>query len=175
MDSHRYRCSHCKANVSRDMISCPSCTYLFINTVNGIKNVKEIKAEIKRKKIEIGFLLVFSLIVLGISGVIGGIGVDDADGMILFAFGGLVTLFSMIGIICSNQYIMLIHKIRKRATISDYGGYPPPSPPPPPFPPVIIYEYSDDGKYKWTCRFCGAENMTNKDRCLVCGYMKTKQ
>lgn len=175
MNSHSYHCSHCKADVSKNIESCPSCNYLFINTVEGIANVKKIEAMAKRKKNAIVSFLIFAVFGLFLSGLFAGTmveaGNNDELEWLLLGVGGFVIIISLIGTILSNQYIVLVHKMRRQATVVEESN--PGSGPDSGY--EFIYEYCDNGTYKWVCGFCDGENVTDEDRCLICGYLRTKR
>lgn len=183
-----YYCSNCKAEVNKYADDCPSCKHLFINNEAGIAKAERIRTVVKRRGGAIKLLLAFALTGLFLSAAfVGGMaesGGNDDLAWIILGTGGLVVIISLIGIILSCQYIKLVRKMGRRATVkplksseqdleissepdlqaSNSSNLQPP-----------IYEYHDDGFYKWICGFCDGENTTDEASCPICGYLRIQR
>lgn len=183
-----YYCSNCKAEVNKYADRCPSCKHLFINNEAGIAKVERIRTIAKRRGGAIKSLLAFALTGLFLSGFFAGgmaeSGGNDDLAWLILGTGGLVVIISLIGIILSCQYIRLVREMGRRATVkprrssgqdltasaeqdlqpSDSSDSQP-----------SIYEYRDDGTYKWICGFCDGENTTDEARCPICGYLRMQR
>lgn len=196
-------CKYCGAEVDKDVDSCPVCKHIFINNMAGKRKVADIETAVKKKEAIIKFLLAVTISGLFLSGAFIGAmaeaenNKDDLAWLIL-GIGSLVVIISLIGIIYSCQNISLVCKMQRQTTTrqksddgvlgtdtgdetevdidgkartdtgaktetSSNGRYG-----------LFIYEYHDDGTYKWICGFCDGENTTNEERCPICGYLRTQ-
>lgn len=184
----KFYCKHCGAEVDKDADSCPVCKCIFINNVAGIRKKADIKTAMKRKKGIVEFLLAFTITGFLLTGVfIGAMWESESNDLawLIAGMGSLVIIVSFIGIICSCQHISLANRLSRQTTMkkkkvpggelgNGFGGKTGPDIKGGPTnnESDLIYEYHDDGSYKWICGFCDGENVADEARCPICGYLR---
>lgn len=192
MEHSSYYCSNCKAEVDKYADSCPHCKHVFINSEAGVEKVAKIRTTVKRKGKSIKWLLAFTVTGLFVGSFFNGAMEEFAGNAdlvcLLLGADSLVIVISLIGIFLSSQYLRLVGELGRQATVISprSSESEPQSSSEPDLQPSSetsnssaslpsIYEYLDDGTYKWICGFCDGENTTDEARCPICGYLRMQR